>query len=85
MLISTAIGIAMGAAAIADIGDLGQLTPVLGAAPSVSTVCRTPHLADDRTLAPVAQAWAKIRRHVWTQVEAAGGFPWLEIVGKTPH
>lgn len=75
----------MGAAAIADIGDLGQLTPVLGAAPSVSTVCRTPHLADDRTLAPVAQAWAKIRRHVWTQVEAAGGFPWLEIVGKTPH
>ncbi len=83
VLVSTAIAIAMGATAMADIAVLGQLTPVLGAAPSDSTVRRTLNLADDRTLTRIAQARARIRRHVWTQVEAAGGFPWLEIAGKT--
>ncbi len=82
-LASTAIAIAMGATAMADIEVLGQLAPVLGAAPSDSTVRRTLNLADDRTLTRIAQARARIRRHVWEQVEAAGGFPWLEIAGKT--
>jgi hypothetical protein len=82
-LTSTAIAIAMGAAAMADIEVLGQLAPVLGAAPSDSTVRRTLNLADDRTLTRIAQARARIRKHVWEQVQAAGGFPWLEIAGKT--
>ena len=81
-LASTAIAIAMGATAMADIEVLGQLAPVLGAAPSDSTVRRTLALADDRTLTRIAQARARIRRHVWKQAEAAGGFPWLEIAGK---
>ena len=83
VLASTAIAIAMGATAMADIEVLGQLAPVLGAAPSDSTVRRTLILADDRTLAKIAQARARARAHVWEQIEAAGGFPWLEIAGKT--
>jgi Transposase DDE domain group 1 len=82
-LASTAIAIAMGATAMADIEVLDQLAPVLGAAPSDSTVRRTLNLADDRTLMRISQARARIRAHVWKQVQDAGGFPWLEIAGKT--
>jgi hypothetical protein len=83
VMASTAIAIAMGATAMADIAVLDQLAPVLGAAPSDSTVRRTLELADDRALTRVAQARARIRRHVWKQIEAAGTFPWLQIAGKT--
>jgi len=83
VLVSAAIAIAMGAAAMADIAVLGQLAPVLGPAPSASTVRRVLDLASDRVLVRIAQARARIRKHVWQQIEAAGGFPWLEIAGKT--
>jgi hypothetical protein len=81
-LASTAIAIALGATSMSDIEVLGQLAPVLGAAPSDSTVRRTLNLADDRTMTRIAQARARIRRHVWKQVEDAGGFPWLSAGGK---
>ena len=81
-LTSTAIAIALGATSMADIEVLDQLAPVLGAAPSDSTVRRTLNLADDRTLARIAQARARIRKHVWEQIEAAAGFPWLSVAGK---
>jgi len=68
---------------MADIAVLGQLAPVLGPAPSGSTVRRVLDLATDRVLTRIAQARARIRKHVWAQIEAAGGFPWLEIAGKT--
>ena len=83
VLVSTAIAIALGATAMADIAVLGQLGPALGPAPSASTVRRVLDLASDRTLARIAQARARIRKHVWEQIEAAGGFPWLEIAGKS--
>src|SRR5690348_10152634 len=83
VLTSTAIAIAMGATAMADIAVLGQLAPVLGAAPSGSTVRRVLDLATDRALTRIAQARARIRAHVWGQIEAAGGFPWLDVAGKT--
>ena len=83
VLVSTAVAIALGATAMADIAVLGQLAPVTGAAPSASTVRRTLDLASDRILVRIAQARARIRRHVWDQVESAGGFPWLKIAGKT--
>jgi hypothetical protein len=82
-LASTAIAIAIGATSMTDIEVLGQLAPVLGAAPSDSTVRRTLNLADDRTLVRIAQARARTRAHVWKQIAGAGGFPWLEIAGKT--
>jgi len=81
-LASTAIAIAMGATSMSDTEVLGQLAPVLGAAPSDSTVRRTLNLADDRTLTKIATARARIRRRVWEQIEAAGGFPWLQAGGK---
>ena len=81
-LVSAAIAIAMGATAMADIEVLDQLAPVLGPAPSDSTLRRTLNLADDRTLTRAAQARARIRAHVWKQIQEAGGFPWLEIAGK---
>ena len=83
VLVSTAIAIAMGATSMADIQVLDQLAPVLGAAPSDSTVRRVLDLASDRVLLKAAQARARIRRHVWDLIEAAGGFPWLEIAGKS--
>jgi len=83
VLVSTAIAIAMGATAMADVAVLGQLAPVPGPAPSASTVRRVLGLASDRVLVRIAQARARVRKHVWAQVEAAGGFPWLEIAGKT--
>jgi hypothetical protein len=82
VLASTAIAIAMGATAMADIEVLGQLAPVLGPAPSDSTVRRVLDLATDRVLARVSQARARTRRHVWAQIEAAGGFPWIGVAGK---
>ena len=81
-LASTAIAIAMGATAMADIEVLGQLAPVLGAVPSDSTVRRTLNLADDRTMTRIAQARARIRKHVWKQLDDAAGFPWLSVAGK---
>jgi Transposase DDE domain group 1 len=82
VLVSTAIAIALGATAMADIAVLGQLGPALGPAPSASTVRRVLDLASDQVLTRVAQARARIRKHVWEQAEAAGGFPWLEVAGK---
>jgi ABC-type transport system involved in cytochrome bd biosynthesis fused ATPase/permease subunit len=81
VLVSTAIAIALGATAMADIAVLGQLAPVLGPATSASTVRRTLNLASDRVLVRIAQARARIRAHVWQQTQDAGGFPWLEIAG----
>jgi hypothetical protein len=84
VLVSTAIAIALGATAMADIAVLGQLGPVLGDAPSASTVRRVLlQLSAGRMLTRIAQARARIRRHVWKEIEAAGGFPWITVAGKT--
>jgi len=84
VLVSAAIAIAMGATSMADIAVLGQLGPVLGPAPSASTVRRVLlDMAAGRMLARIAQARARTRRHVWKEIEAAGGFPWICVAGKT--
>jgi len=84
VLVSAAIAIAMGATSMADIAVLGQLGPVLGPAPSASTVRRVLlDMAAGRMLARIAQARARTRRHVWKEIEAAGGFPWISVAGKT--
>ena len=48
VLVSTAIAIALGATAMADIAVLGQLGPVLGDAPSASMVRRVLNMAAGR-------------------------------------
>ncbi len=83
VLVSTAIAIAMGATAMADIAVLDHLALVLGAVPSGSTVRRVLGLASDPVLVRIAQARARTRRHVWELIEEAGGFPWLTVAGKT--
>jgi hypothetical protein len=83
VLVSTAVAIAMGATSMTDTGVLGQLGPVLGNAPSDSTVRRVLNLATDQVLVKVSQARARIRKHVWDLIEAAGGLPWPEIAGRT--
>jgi len=84
VLVSTAVAIALGATSMSDIAVLAQLAPVLGAAPSGSTVRRALELADTRTLGRIAQARARIRAHVWTLIQdTPSGFPWLVIAGKT--
>src|SRR5262245_41710421 len=84
VFVSMAVAIALGATSMSDIAVLAQLAPVLGAAPSGSTVRRALGLADTRTLGKIAQARARIRAHVWEQTAATpGGFPWLAIAGKS--
>ena len=84
VVVSMAAAIALGATSMSDIAVLAQLAPVLGAAPSGSTVRRVLGLADARTLAGIARARARVRAHVWKQIEQAPtGFPWLVIAGKT--
>jgi Transposase DDE domain group 1 len=82
-LVSMAVAIALGATSMSDIAVLAHQEPVLGAAPSDTTVRRTLELADARTLDKIARARAAVRAHVWQLVCARpAGFPWLQIAGK---
>jgi hypothetical protein len=65
----------MGATTMADIEMLDQLEPVLGNAPSGSTVRRVLALAADSVLVKIAQARARTGKHVRGLIEDAGGFP----------
>ena len=83
-LISMAVAIALGARSMSDIAVLAHQEPVVGAAPSDTTVRRTLELADPRTLDKIARARAAVRAHVWQLIRARpAGFPWLAIAGKT--
>src|SRR6266571_4497096 len=69
-LVSMAVAIALGATSMNDIALLAHQEPVLGAAPSDTTVRRTLELADARTLDKIARVRAKIRAHVWPLIAA---------------
>ena len=82
-LVSMAVAIALGAASMSDIALLAHQEPVLGAAPSDTTVRRTLELADPRTLDKIARARAAVRARVWQLICARpAGFPWLSVAGK---
>ena len=82
-LVSMAVAIVPGATSMNDITLLAHHEPVLGAAPSDTTVRRTLELADPRTLDKIARVRARVRAHVWELVAAApAGFPWLAVAGK---
>jgi hypothetical protein len=83
-LVSMATAIALGATSMSDVEVLSELGPVLGAAPSDTTVRRTLELACPRTLGRIAKARGRARAHVWELIAARpAGFPWLEIAAKT--
>jgi hypothetical protein len=89
VVVSMAIAIALGATSMSDIAVLAQLAPVLGAAPSGSTVRRALGLADTRTLARIAQARARIliseergdtlRIQLYTRINPQTGLPEEEM------
>jgi hypothetical protein len=82
-LVSMAVAIALGARTMSDIAVLAHQEPVVGAAPSDTTVRRTLELADPATLDKIARARAAVRAHVWQLACATpAGFPWLAIAGK---
>jgi len=82
-LVSMAVAIALGASSMSDVAVLAHQEPVLGAAPSDTTVRRTLELADARTLDKIARTRAAVRAHVWQLICATpAGFPWLAIAGK---
>ena len=82
-LVSMAVAIALGATSMSDIAVLAHQEPVLGAAPSDTTVRRTLELADPAALDKIARARAAVRAHVWQLICATpAGFPWLAIAGK---
>ena len=82
-LVSMAVAIALGATSMNDITVLAHHAPVLGPAPSDTTVRRTLELADPRTLDKAARPRAWVRAHVWSLICARPtGFPWLAIAGK---
>jgi Transposase DDE domain group 1 len=85
VLVSVAAVIALGATSMSDIGLLAHLVPVLGAAPSGTTVRRALDLAGSPAMLDrIARARAKARAHAWTLIEGTpAGFPWLVIAGKT--
>jgi hypothetical protein len=87
VLVSVAVAVALGATSMSDIAVLAHLAPVLGDAPSGSTVRRALDLAGtpgmlDRIAR--ARARAKARAHVWELIAGTpAGFPWLAVAGKT--
>src|SRR5487761_1293381 len=82
-LVSMAVAIVLGATSMNDITLLAHHAPVLGAAPSDTTVRRTLELADPRTLDKIARVRARVRAHVWPLIAARpGGFPWLCVAGR---
>src|SRR5438876_9517687 len=82
-LVSMAVAIALGATSMSDIAVLAHQEPVLGAAPSDTTVRRTLELADPATLDKIARARAAVRARVWQLICARpAGFPWLAVAGK---
>jgi hypothetical protein len=85
VLVSLAAAIALGATSMSDIALLAHLAPVLGDAPSGPTVRRALDLAGTAAmLDKIARARARARAHAWKLIEGTpGGFPWLEIAGKT--
>jgi Transposase DDE domain group 1 len=82
-LVSMAVAIALGATSMSDIAVLAHQEPVLGAAPSDTTVRRALELADARTLDKIARARAAVRARVWQLIcSRPAGFPWLAVAGK---
>lgn len=69
-LVSMAVAITLGVASVSDIAVLAHQEPVLGTAPSDTTVRRTLELADPRTLDKIARARAAVRAHVWSMTGA---------------
>jgi hypothetical protein len=78
VLVSMAVAIALGVRSMRDIAVLAHQEPVVGAAPSDTTVRRTLELADARTMDKIARPARRVPAHVWQLIRArpAGSRGW---------
>ncbi|MGW4789930.1 IS1380 family transposase [Streptomyces sp. NPDC004230] len=84
VLVHLAAAIVLGAANLSEAEQL-QLhhRPLFGPAASDSTARRALDALGEATLAKIAKAQARVRRHVWGLLHPRpGGFPWLTVAGK---
>lgn len=75
VLCDVAVVLADGGEAISDISVLRHQSQVLGPVASAPTVWRTLDEVTPARLRKIQTARARVRRHVWSQLEAAGGIP----------
>lgn len=79
VLVDVAVMLADGGAAISDINVLRHQSQVLGPVASAPTVWRTLDEVTPARLGRIQTARARARRHVWSQLEAAGGVPASQV------
>ncbi|PYC67838.1 IS1380 family transposase, partial [Streptomyces tateyamensis] len=84
VLLGLAGAIVLGATNLSEAEQLqAHHGPLFGVPASDSTARRTLAALDERALARIAKARAKVRRHVWHLLHLRpGGFPWLSVAGK---
>jgi len=81
VLADVAVMLADGGEAIADIEVLRHQTEVLGPVASPPTVWRTLGEVTPGRLKMIATARARVRRHVWAQLDARDGIPASKVAG----
>jgi hypothetical protein len=81
VLVDVAVMLADGGEAIADIDVLRHQAGVLGPVASPPTVWRTLDAVTPGRLRKIATARARVRRHVWAQLDAGGGVPASKVAG----
>lgn len=84
VLIDLTIAIALEGRNLSDTEHLNtHQASLMGTPASDSTLWRTLAAIDEQTSATIAQAQAKVRRHVWNLLALRpGGFPTVEVAGK---
>jgi hypothetical protein len=84
VVVMLAVAIVLGATSLLDAEALlTHQAGLFGTPASDSTMHRALAAMDEKVLAKVAKARAKVRRYVWSQAALRpGGFPWLSVAGK---
>ena len=81
VLVDVAVLLADGGEAIADIDVLRHQSALLGPVASAPTVWRALDELTPAALRRIETARARVRRHVWSQLAAAGGIPASRVAG----
>ncbi|WP_233273207.1 transposase [Streptomyces broussonetiae] len=84
LVVMLAVAIVLGTRSLLDAEVLlAHQAALFGVPASDSTMRRALAAIDEKVLAKIAKARARVRRDVWSQVALRpGGFPWLSVVGK---
>ena len=84
LVVMLAVAVVLGATSLLDAEALlTHQVGLFGAPASDSTMRRALAAMDEKVLAKVAKARARVRRQVWSRITLRpGGFPWLSVAGK---